>query len=743
MFAPMAEASDDKLPGIVTLESETVGIVPSDYGMDRCSLSTENTESAHRESDVSNSSRVTHRMDSFKSISESKRQSRLETYMSGGKQYTDFLKRARTMRFREEQFGRRPQRVNGGECSTSEEARHDTVSTLPATSDTSLCDIDPDAHAEHVRQPLHTIDARNVSVMTLRNRVISRMSVLSTRSSPGLSSNFKIGQASAKDVRTSNWRPIVESTWFSTVAIFVVVLHSIFLMVETDFADQIGSGPGSTGFAVDLVFTVFYVVEMLTRFVAYGTSMIIQVVPCATSPQDTDDGEGICDGGVEDEELPIEGQQHKNQYFIDWWNIIDVLLVILSLADIIVAATTTTNDPSLSVMICFRMIRLVRLVRLMRLFHLVKPLWLLTCGIITSMRTVLWAWVLIGLVIYIVGLSFARIFAPYSCGGAKADPEIHEYWGSVPRSMFTVFQVITLEDWITVADVSIRHEPWVRILFLLLLGTCTYGLMQVIVAVFVNSALEASTMRSQDLAKRAKGEREETCRKLCEVFRKADVDGDGTLTKEEFVQVLKIADVVERLKAVGIDGSSAAALFDVLDIDGSKTLDGTEFVEGVLRSRGTAQNKDMIGMRCDVWRVSISLEEEIERASGYIQDRVKETVSRVEALRKEAQPLMEHAAMVLRQKTAVSAGHPSSSSSTNQQNNVRSASMTDKDALPASFQSQNRAPSPSTLNPAGEVAPMVLHTRLDGSGRWGSSSSRRRPMLNGKDSTDPELTSDP
>ena len=29
-------------------------------------------------------------------------------------------------------------------------------------------------------------------------------------------------------------------------------------------------------------------------------------------------------------------------------------------------------------------------------------------------------------------------------------------------------------------------------------------------------------------------------------------------------------------------------------------------MEGVLRSRGFAQNKDMVGLRCDVWRANLS-----------------------------------------------------------------------------------------------------------------------------------------
>merc|ERR1711912_74512 len=129
------------------------------------------------------------------------------------------------------------------------------------------------------------------------------------------------------------------------------------------------------------------------------------------------------------------------------------------------------------------------------------------------------------------------------------------------------------------------------ILFITILGTCTWGVMHVITAVFVETSLEASSVRSIDLAKKAKEEYQQSCQFLCEVFWKADEQNHGSLSKQEYLRVLDEPEVHDRLLAVGIDRNTAADLFDVLDLgdQGTKRLSNAEFVEGILRSCGPAQ----------------------------------------------------------------------------------------------------------------------------------------------------------
>lgn len=417
------------------------------------------------------------------------------------------------------------------------------------------------------------------------------------------SATFVLGEA-----RPPLAKRVVESSAFTVWCVLLVLCHSLFLAVETDF--DLEQGPASAVFYVDLLFTLAYMAEMSLRLWV-----------------------------------------HRTAYFWDRWNWMDMALVSISIADIFITLAATSSDISLNMLLSFRVLRLLRLARLVRLFRLLKPLWLLARGIAASIRTVFWAWLLIGLAIYIYAICFTRIFSRYTCAGV--DPELHMYFGDIPRSMFSVFQCITLEEWVMLAEIGRQHEPWVVALFVLLLTSCTWGVMHVLVAVFVESALEASSVRSQNITNKAKKEYEKNCRSLCEVFRSADIDGNGSLSKEEFERALNGGSAIShRLRTVGIDGAAAAALFDILDLDGSKTLDGPEFVEGVLRSVGPAQNKDVIGTRCDVWRVQLSLEEEVDRTCLLAQQRVHRSFEKLSAVRREALPVLRRAKELLAKQAA-------------------------------------------------------------------------------------------
>ncbi|CAJ1350444.1 unnamed protein product [Effrenium voratum] len=239
-----------------------------------------------------------------------------------------------------------------------------------------------------------------------------------------------------------------------------------------------------------------------------------------------------------------------------------------------------------------------------------------------SLKTVVWAWLLMSLIIYVFGLVFYRALKPDMCPGgiAEEDLQMKTYFGSLSLTVFTVFQLTTQEDWPDISEVMSANHQWLQVMVILLLMLTAYGVMNVTVAIFVNSALDASSVRSRDLAKKAKEEYEATCKSLFQVFTEADDDGNGTLSKTEFEKAVSTKNLLARLHGAGIDVSSASSLFDILDIDGSGTLDGNEFVEGVLRSRGNAQNKDLVALRCDVWRANLSVQEEIRQVSIYFEE---------------------------------------------------------------------------------------------------------------------------
>merc|ERR1712113_835099 len=146
------------------------------------------------------------------------------------------------------------------------------------------------------------------------------------------------------------------------------------------------------------------------------------------------------------------------------------------------------------------------------------------------------------------------------------------------------------------------HMPWIWLVFIIFMMLTTFSVMNVILAVIVESVLESAVNHKAEVVKQHEAETRKAGMKVDEVFRATDADGDGQITKDEFLEALKRDDVHQYLQDVGIDVRQAENLFDILDFDDSGALDATEFTSGVLKARGGARAKDVLTVQCNLWK---------------------------------------------------------------------------------------------------------------------------------------------
>merc|ERR1719262_159123 len=102
------------------------------------------------------------------------------------------------------------------------------------------------------------------------------------------------------------------------------------------------------------------------------------------------------------------------RFIKDAWNNFDVVLVMVAILDATINLSLHVGagqgNDSLGVFSAMRILRALRLARILRLlrFKEFKELWLLVSGVINSLRTLAWAWLLIVLIIYIFGILTTR-----------------------------------------------------------------------------------------------------------------------------------------------------------------------------------------------------------------------------------------------------------------------------------------------------------------------------------------------
>merc|ERR1719281_2210469 len=91
-----------------------------------------------------------------------------------------------------------------------------------------------------------------------------------------------------------------------------------------------------------------------------------------------------------------------------------------------------------------RALRVVRIARLFRAFRFVKELRLLVSGILSALRAIMSAWVLLLVIIYIFAVIGVRMTLEYRSSHPD-DEFLDDHFGNVGRAMLTFFQIMTTE----------------------------------------------------------------------------------------------------------------------------------------------------------------------------------------------------------------------------------------------------------------------------------------------------------
>lgn len=127
--------------------------------------------------------------------------------------------------------------------------------------------------------------------------------------------------------------------------------------------------------------------------------------------------------------------------------------------------------------------------------------------------------------------------------------------------------------------------------------------MNVVVAVIVENTLDQAVLLKEDVVHKVKREQKNALEKAWEIFKAADSSGDGLLTKQEFLSAMSIPQVMKYFHECDINVADVEGLFDILDLDESGVLSPEEFIEGCVRARGEARNKEVMKLQCELWRM--------------------------------------------------------------------------------------------------------------------------------------------
>lgn len=178
---------------------------------------------------------------------------------------------------------------------------------------------------------------------------------------------------------------------------------------------------------------------------------------------------------------------YRSRFFHDPWRVFDFVVVGIAL----VPASGA-----------FSVLRSLRVLRVLRLVSLVPSMRGVVGALLTALPGMASIVGLMALVLYVSAVMATKLF------GAIAP----DHFGHLGASMFTLFQVMTVEGWPDIARGVMEHSPFAWVFFVIYLLIATFMVLNLFIAVVVNA------MQSQ-VADDLKGEGEAQTRLIVDEMR--------------------------------------------------------------------------------------------------------------------------------------------------------------------------------------------------------------------------------
>ncbi|MGN7439295.1 MAG: ion transporter [Alcanivorax sp.] len=176
-------------------------------------------------------------------------------------------------------------------------------------------------------------------------------------------------------------------------------------------------------------------------------------------------------------ELGLKIFSYRLKFFKVGWNVFDFLIVAITLAP---------HSETLAILRSFRILRLLRLFSLMPQMR--RVIGALFCAI-PGMASVVG--VLMG-IMYIFAVLGTQFF------GGIDDEMMYFYFGDVTNSMYTLFQLMTLDDWTDVANETMVFYPNAWLYFIPFIIVTSFAVLNLFIGVIVDAL---NLVKEQDLEK--------------------------------------------------------------------------------------------------------------------------------------------------------------------------------------------------------------------------------------------------
>lgn len=362
---------------------------------------------------------------------------------------------------------------------------------------------------------------------------------------------------------------VVKSNSCDLLFALMIFSNSVYLGVQLEMTStnphRIESQQ-ETFFAVNMVYAVVFLLEVLLRLVASG------VTPYFCAP-----GWG--------------------------WNWLDVFVVTSTWIELLFSLFELegANGLSNSNLRLFRLVKITRLARVLRVLRVVqyvRPLRTLMHCLVDTTKSFVWAMLLLVLMMYVFGLLFTDACLDYLREGNANDPlSPQKHFGSVSASMGTLFRSISNGlDWSEAVDTLLPvGDIWIW-LFYLYIAFNSFAVLNVMTGVFCDSAIKAAERDHEMVIHSLLQTKKDFKELVSNLFFRIDDLGLGMITIAEFEKHFNDEAVRAFFESLEMGAADAWTLFASLDADGDNVISLKDFTERCIQLHGPARSVDLFAL---------------------------------------------------------------------------------------------------------------------------------------------------
>lgn len=276
------------------------------------------------------------------------------------------------------------------------------------------------------------------------------------------------------------------------------------------------------------------------------------------------------------------------EIFMDWTMILDVVIILCGYGEFLMTLFAD-NDLVLSMGMfrAFRLARIVRLMRLLRKTRALRELQKLVTMMATCLKALVWSSVFCFFIMSVWAMFMVEVVHPIINESGLFDDcvQCQTAAGSVMNANLLLFKtVIAGDSWGLIAVPVIQAYPATAFIFIGSQVTLVFGVLNLIVAVVVDTFAEARQRDILNLAEELEYDFEKDRKFLQKVFDRMDADGSGLVTFEELVEgARRDPEFQSRLRVMDIDEADLQQLFEMIDIHEQGYINATEFIAPLSR----------------------------------------------------------------------------------------------------------------------------------------------------------------